>query len=199
MRERRSVLAELADILTLFRGIGILFILFGFWLRGVDSWSLLANMVAAGWMSDMLDGTLARQANQPSWIGGENEIVFDLLFLIGVGFYMIFAFPIPAIAKGVLFFWIVLSVAAIYAQVHNRYRSFVPWVESPTAIVATLAIFICAWYYEKNDGTTFVIGMFTGMGILNLLRGFEAGKEVRRRMRLVKDELKRVFAFLKPE
>ena len=199
LESNRNCFAIAADALTLFRGIGIPLIFFGLWTAGIRSWTLAADFMLGGWMTDMLDGKFARLGGQPSWIGGkggENEVVFDLLFVVGGELYVLVSFPLWTAVKTAIGIWALASLASVYGQVRHRSFSFVAITESTAAVPLTLGLLASSLIYELNWLTIFLTGCFTGMGLLNIPRGLQAMAELNFKVRHLKEDMRKAFSGL---
>jgi phosphatidylglycerophosphate synthase len=119
---------RLADLLTASR---VLFALIFTWLGlagARESLPLAGFLLLASWITDLLDGPLARQSEaNPTWIG-DHDLEVDLVvslgvlvYLVGVG-YVEFAYAAVYVLLWVVIFWrwgwrrdpVMLSQAAIY-------------------------------------------------------------------------------------
>ena len=79
----------LANLLTLFRAMMALALMWvGIMGKPVD---LAVRLLILGWLSDLLDGPLARRSHRPaSWLG-QHDGWFDLSLSVGVTLYLIFS------------------------------------------------------------------------------------------------------------
>lgn len=104
----------LADVLTLVRvGVGIAVVLAG-WLYGAAAFPYVVGLVAVGWISDGLDGPLARLSKKPTRLGRYDFLV-DVFLTWATFAYLILAGYIPWIL-GVLYTAIALVVVAYFQR-----------------------------------------------------------------------------------
>lgn len=88
------VYALLADILTLLRvGIALVVVVAG-WRYGDNAFPYVVTLVALGWVSDALDGPLARRSTRPTRLGRYDFFV-DVLLTWATFAYLTLAGYIP--------------------------------------------------------------------------------------------------------
>ncbi len=106
--------AFFADVLTLMRvGVGIIVILAG-WLYGAAAFPYVVALVAMGWISDGLDGPLARLSRTPTRLGRYDFLV-DVFLTWATFVYLILAGYIPWLL-GLLYTAIALVVVAYFQR-----------------------------------------------------------------------------------
>ena len=98
----------LADLLTLFRAMMALALM---WvgIMGLPM-TVAVQLLILGWLSDLLDGPLARHLGKPDpgWLG-EHDGLFDLSLSVGGALYLIFSGRVPTVA-GWVFLGVLLAV-----------------------------------------------------------------------------------------
>lgn len=157
----RKFIAIAADALTLLRGVTIPHIIVVLMALGIRSYEVLLGLLFSGWITDFYDGTLARKANQQSFVGA-HEIIFDLTFIVFILIYAFFVLPplywwIYLIGS----IWILLAGASVYGTLRHKSLSFVAGIEVPFAptITAILMIYgiICGTFIDKILVSSFVV------------------------------------------
>ncbi|MGB9856734.1 MAG: hypothetical protein ACPLKX_01145 [Dictyoglomaceae bacterium] len=86
----RVYLKSIADFLTLFRfSIGGFFTYLGLY-RGKDAFPSVIVLLLLGWLSDVLDGSLARasKVSYKTWVG-EHDFQVDIVFSFGLLMYLV--------------------------------------------------------------------------------------------------------------
>ncbi|GEM_PF-1371690 len=135
-------LAEMADFLTLIRGIAIPLSLLILWLGEVRSFSWLAGLLVLGWITDIFDGKLARKTDEKTRVG-DNDIYFDMMMLAAGSCYLIF-FPLHPLLKVAILFWtIVTSWLAIQGHRQGKILGWFQALESSGAFCLTVGV----WAY----------------------------------------------------
>jgi len=114
---REERFANLADGLTLIRGILLPAVMLICLLSGTGSLVHLWGLVVLGWITDILDGKLARRADNPTHIG-EKEILYDTFMLAAAAIYILVSCNLPGYLRLITMLWI-LSVlpASIYGLI----------------------------------------------------------------------------------
>jgi len=139
---------------------------------GVKSSEILLGLLFFGWITDFYDGTLARKANQQSWIGN-HEIIFDLCFIVFATVYSFFVLPVPWWIILILSLWILLSGFSVYGSLRHETLSFVAGIEVPFAPSITLGMIVYAILYGSLIDKI-MVNAFLAIAILHYKIGFKA-------------------------
>lgn len=79
----------IADLLTAIRGIMVVFILLLGYTRGVDAHPAISILLVACWVTDVLDGKLARKAEAPTHLG-KMDVFADLGLALALALCLVF-------------------------------------------------------------------------------------------------------------
>ena len=90
----RKAMAIWADTPTLSGGTIISIVLLSLTTTQIKSFGTLLVIIEERRITACYDGTLARKANDPSWIS-KNEILFDFSMIMAGSIYLLSSFPLP--------------------------------------------------------------------------------------------------------
>ena len=187
----RKFSAIAADILTLIRGVSLPHIFVFLAATGIKSSELLLGLLFFGWITDFYDGSLARSANQQSWIG-KHEIIFDLCFIVFASIYAFFVLPVPWWIILLLCIWIILSGLSAYGSLRHKTLSFVAGIEVPFAPSITLGMMVYGILYGSLIDKIMVC-FFIAIGIVHYQIGLKAKKRAAKFLSSLPHDLRRVF------
>lgn len=169
----RKFVAILADALTLFRGVTIPHIIVVLMVLEIRSFEVLLGLLFIGWITDFYDGTLARKANQQSFVGA-HEIVFDLSFIVFILIYAFFVMrPLYWWIYLIGSIWILLSAASVYGTLRHKSLSFVAGIEVPFAPTITAILMIYGIIYG-NFIDKIMVSSFVVIGAFHYKIGLRA-------------------------
>ncbi len=103
-------MTNLCDGLTLFRLFACLGLIIDGLVWGVDGARLAIILLILGNTTDILDGRIARATQKPKTKIGSNEIIFDMLLLIGAILYLGIANFIPAVISYSWAAWLLILI-----------------------------------------------------------------------------------------
>ncbi len=141
------VYALLADILTLLRvGIALAVIVAG-WRYGEDAFPYVVTLVALGWVSDGLDGPLARRSARPTRLGRYDFLV-DVLLTWATFAYLTLAGYIPWLLA--LVYTAVALVVVAYFQRKSVMVAFMRPIDLTSGLIALrhapeITLIFAAW------------------------------------------------------
>lgn len=195
----RKPMAVGADFLTLTRGIGISLIILVLAIQGIKSFDLLLALVLIGWVTDWIDGTLARKANQQSWIG-KDEVTFDLIMGISAAIYILSMFSLPSYIFIYLLVWVILSLLAIYGRIRHNAMSFIWFIESGFlkkylfVPIGVAFLTFCMGVYAIWFGSILskiIVSVFGFAGIFMATVGLHAHRRIVEGVSSLKEDLRR--------
>ena len=106
------VLWLMANLLTLLRAVAALGLVWAGIMQ--QPITLAVALLILGWLTDLLDGPLARHSGRPSSWVGQHDAWFDLSLSLGVGWYLIFSQRVPTLGG-----WVFLGVLVAVWVLHS--------------------------------------------------------------------------------